>query len=240
MRFSNLFLAITLACGQHAVAAQTPSSATSTQENVMNSPEQTVNPFFERSPLIYQAPQFDKYKESDYAPAIAEGIKQKLAEVDKIANDTAPPTFENTYVALEKSGSLLTRVMNVFGAITGANTSDGLQKIDEEMSPKLAAMSDSIYLNSKLFARLKAVYDQRNTLKLDPESQRLIEVTYKEFELAGANLSDADKEKLKALNQQSATLSTQFTNKLLAATKAGGLTLKDQKQLAGLSEAEQI
>jgi len=238
MRFSNLFLAITLACGQHAVAAETAPAAAPSQENVMNSPAKHVNPFFERSPLEYQAPQFNLYQESDYAPAIAEGIKQKLAEVDHIANDKSPPTFENTYVALEKSGTLLTRVMNVFGAMTGANTSDGLQKIDEETSPKLAAMSDSIYLNSKLFARLKAVYDQRNTLKLDPESQRLIEVTYKEFELAGANLSDADKEKLKALNQQAATLSTQFTNKLLAATKAGGLTLKDQKQLAGLSEAE--
>ncbi len=238
MRFSNLFLAITLACSQYAVAAETASASTPSQENVMNSPAKHVNPFFERSPLEYQAPQFNLYQESDYAPAITEGIKQKLAEVEKIANDPAPPTFENTYVALEKSGQLLTRVMNVFGAMTGANTSDGLQKTDEEMSPKLAAMSDSIYLNSKLFARLKAVYDQRNTLKLDPESQRLIEVTYKEFELAGANLSDADKEKLKALNQQAATLSTQFTNKLLAATKAGGLTIKDQKQLAGLSEAE--
>lgn len=238
MRLSNLFLAISLACSSYVAVAETPSTATSKQENVMNSPEQTVNPFFERSPLIYQAPQFDKYKESDYAPAIAEGIKQKLAEVDKIANDTAPPTFENTYVALEKSGVLLTRVLSVFDAMTSANTTDGLQKIDEETSPKLAAMSDSIHLNSKLFDRLKTVYEQRNSLKLDAESQRLIEVTYKDFELAGANLSDADKEKLKALNQQAATLSTQFTNKLLAASKAGGLTVKDQKQLAGLSEAE--
>src|SRR5471032_2454745 len=170
MRLSNLFLAITLACSQYAVAAETSPASAPTQENVMNSPAKHANPFFERSPLIYQAPQFDKYKESDYAPAIAEGIKQKLAEVDKIANDTAPPTFENTYVALEKSGVLLTRVLSVFDAMTSANTTDGLQKIDEETSPKLAAMSDSIYLNSKLFARLKAVYDQRNTLKLDPES----------------------------------------------------------------------
>lgn len=238
MRFSNLFLAITLACSQHVVAAETAPAPASSQENAMNSPAKHVNPFFERSPLLYQAPQFNLYQESDYAPAIAEGIKQKLTEVDKIANDTSPPTFENTYVALEKTGQLLTRVMNVFGAMTGANTSDGLQKIDEETSPKLAALSDSIYLNSTLFARLKTVYQQRNTLKLDPESQRLIDVTYKEFELAGASLSDADKEKLKALNQQSATLSTQFTNKLLAATKAGGLTLKDQKRLAGLSDAE--
>jgi len=106
------------------------------------------------------------------------------------------------------------------------------------MSPKLAAMDDTIHLNSKLFARLKAVDDQRASLKLDAESQRLIEVTYKDFELSGANLSDADKDKLKALNQQAATLSTQFTNKLLAATNAGGRTVKDKAQLAGLSDAE--
>ncbi|MGV8927823.1 MAG: peptidyl-dipeptidase Dcp [Ewingella sp.] len=238
MRLSNLFLAISLACSHYAVAATPAAAPTSSQEPTMNSQQKSENPFFKASPLPYQAPQFNLYQESDYAPAIAEGIKQKLAEVNTIASNTTPPTFENTYVALEKSGDLLTRVMNVFGAMTGANTSDGLQKIDEETSPKLAAMSDSIYLNGALFTRLKAVYDQRNTLKLDPESQRLIEVTYNEFELAGANLSDADKEKLKALNQQSATLSTQFTNKLLAATKAGGLTVKEQKQLAGLSEAE--
>src|SRR5471032_1401376 len=238
MRLSSLFLAISVACSHNVIAAETPSASPATQENAMNSSKPTANPFFERSPLIYQAPQFNLYKESDYAPAIAEGIKQKLDEVEKIANDSAPPTFENTYVALEKSGALLTRVLNVFGAMTGANTTDGLQKIDEETSPKLAAMDDSIHLNSQLFARLKAVYDQRNTLKLDAESQRLIEATYQDFELAGANLSDADKDKLKALNQQSATLSTQFTNKLLATTKAGGLTLKDKEQLAGLSEAE--
>lgn len=238
MRLSNLFLAISLACSHFAVAATTVAASTSPQEPTMNRQQKAENPFFKVSPLPYQAPQFNLYQESDYAPAIAEGIKQKLAEVNNIANDTAPPTFENTYVALEKSGVLLTRVMSVFGAMTGANTSDGLQKIDEETSPKLAAMSDSIYLNSSLFARLKTVYDQRNALKLDPESQRLIEVTYNDFELSGANLSDADKEKLKALNQQSATLSTQFTNKLLAATKAGGLTVKEQKQLAGLSDSE--
>lgn len=204
----------------------------------MNHAINADNPFLKPSPLEYQAPQFNLYKDSDYKPAILEGIRQKLAEVDKIANDTAPPTFENTYVALEKSGVMLQRVQNVFGAMTGANTNDTLQKIDEDTSPKLAAMDDSIHLNSKLFARLKAVYDQRSSLKVSAESQRLIDVTFKDFELAGANLSDADKDKLKALNQQAATLSTQFTNKLLAATKAGGLTVKDKAQLSGLSDAE--
>lgn len=236
MRLSYLFLATSLAVSQFAGAAQSISPAT--QEPAMNHAINADNPFLKPSPLAYQAPQFNLYKDSDYEPAILEGIRQKLAEVDKIANDTAPPTFENTYVALEKTGVLLQRVQNIFGAMTGANTNDTLQKIDEETSPKLAAMDDSIHLNSKLFARLKAVYDQRSSLKISPESQRLIDVTYNEFELAGANLSDADKDTLKALNQQAATLSTQFTNKLLAATKAGGLTVKEKAQLAGLSDAE--
>lgn len=236
MRLSYLFLATSLAMSQFAGAAQSVQPAT--QEPVMNHAIVKDNPFLKPSPLEYQAPQFNLYKDSDYEPALLEGIRQKLAEVDKIANDSSPPTFENTYVALEKSGGTLQRVQSVFGAMTGANTNDTLQKIDEDTSPKLAAMDDSIHLNSNLFARLKTVYDQRNTLKLDAESQRLIEVTYKDFELAGANLSDADKDKLKALNQQAATLSTQFTNKLLAATKAGGLTVNDKTQLDGLSEAE--
>lgn len=146
-------------------------------------------------------------QESDYAPAIEAGIKQKREEVEKIANNPAKPNFKNTFVALERAGSLLTRVMNVFGAMTSANTSDALQKLDEETSPKLAALNDDIMLNGKLFARIKAIYQDRDALKLDPESRRLVEVTYKNFELAGANLSDADKAKLKALNEEAATLS---------------------------------
>jgi len=235
MRLSPLFLATSLIFSHYAVAAESPAPA---QGATMNSQQQAENPFFKPSPLLYQAPEFNRYKESDYEPAITEGIRQMLAEVDTIANNPAPATFENTYVALEKSGELLNRVMSVFGAMTSANTSDTLQKIDEEQSPKLAAMNDSIKLNDKLFARLKTVYEQRHSLKLDAESQRLIDVTFKSFELAGANLSDADKQKLKALNQQAATLSTQFTNKLLAASKAGGLVVKDKAQLAGLSDDE--
>lgn len=175
MRLSILFMATSLAFSQYAMAAE--SAPPATQEHVMNHAINADNPFLKASPLEYQAPQFNLYKDSDYEPALLEGIRQKLAEVDKIADDTSPPTFENTYVALEKSGVMLQRVQNVFGAMTGANTDDTLQKIDEDMSPKLAAMDDTIHLNSKLFARLKAVYDQRASLKLDAESQRLIEVT---------------------------------------------------------------
>ncbi|WP_425281006.1 peptidyl-dipeptidase Dcp [Mixta intestinalis] len=196
------------------------------------------NPFSQPSTLPFQAPPFDRIKDSDYLPAIMAGIAEKQQEVARIADDTQPPTFENTYVALERSGELLRRVMNVFSAMTSANTNDQLQKIDEETAPKLAALDDEIYLNSKLFARLDRVYQQREQLNLDAESRRLVEVTWQAFQLAGASLSDTQKAELKALNQEAATLSTQFTNRLLAATKAGGLAVTDKAALAGLSDSE--
>ena len=197
-----------------------------------------TNPFFTASTLPFQAPPFDKIKDGDYQPAIEEGMKRQLAEVDKIANNPEPATFENTYVALEKTGVMLTRVMAVFNGVTGANTDDALQKVQETEAPKLAAHEDAIYLNDKLFQRIQKVYDERDSLKLDPESQRLVEVVYKNFVHAGAKLSDADKAKLKAMNQEASTLSTQFTNKLLAATKDGALVVDDKSKLAGLSDAE--
>ncbi|MDO1527521.1 peptidyl-dipeptidase Dcp [Fulvimonas sp. R45] len=196
------------------------------------------NPFLVASTLPFQAPPFDKIKDGDYQPAIEEGMKQQLAEVEKIADNPEPATFENTYVALEKTGVLLNRVMAVFNGVTGANTDDALQKVQEEEAPKLAAHEDAIYLNDKLFARIQKVYDERASLKLDPESQRLVEVVYRNFVHAGAKLSEADKAKLKALNKEESTLSTQFTNKLLAATKDGALVVDDKAKLAGLSDAD--
>ena len=198
----------------------------------------TSNPFFAASTLPYQAPPFDKIHDGDYQPAIEEGMKQQLAEIEKIADNPDAPTFENTYVAMEKSGVMLYRVMAVFGAVTGANTDDALQKVQEDEAPKLAAHEDAIYLNDKLFQRVEAVYNQRDTLKLDPESARLVEVIYKNFVHAGAKLSEADKAKLKDLNKEESTLSTQFTNKLLAATKDGAVVVDDKAKLAGLSDAE--
>ena len=198
----------------------------------------TNNPFFAASTLPFQAPPFDKITEADYQPAIEEGMKQHLAEIEKIADNPDAPTFDNTYVAMEKSGALLTRAMMAFEGVAQANTSDTLQKVEEEEAPKLAAHRDAITLNSKLFARVQAVYDQRDTLKLDPESLRLVEVTYKNFVRGGAKLSDADKAKLKDLNKEESTLSTQFSNKLLAATKAGALVVDDKAKLDGLSDAD--
>jgi len=196
------------------------------------------NPFAAASTLPFQAPPFDKIKDADYQPAIEAGMREQLAEMDKIANNKDAPTFENTIVAMEKSGRLLGRVGAVFGAVASANTDPALQKVQEDEAPKLAAHVDAIHLNPKLFARVKAVYDQRGSLKLDPESLRLVEVTYREFVHAGAQLSDADKVKLKKLNGEESTLSAQFVNKLLAAAKDGALVVADKKQLAGLGDAD--
>ncbi|QHM75556.1 Dipeptidyl carboxypeptidase [Mixta theicola] len=234
MRLSVLFFAVGLALSGNAQAAD----ATTNHDREKNMSVEQQNPFSQASTLPFQAPPFDRIKDSDYLPAIMAGIAEKQQEVARIADETQPPTFENTYVALERSGALLRRVMNVFSAMTSANTNDRLQKIDEETAPELAALDDEIYLNSKLFARLDRVYQQREQLNLDAESRRLVEVTWQAFQLAGASLSDAQKAELKALNQEAATLSTRFTNRLLAATKAGGLAVTDKTALAGLSDGE--
>ncbi len=221
-----------------AAASTAKPAAAATAMPASSSSAITSNPFYNPSTLPFQAPPFDKIHESDYQPALEEGMKQHLEEVQKIADNPEPPTFENTYVAMEKSGAMLTRALMAFEGVTGANTSDALQKVQEEEAPKLAAHQDAIVMNSKLFARIEAVYNQRDTLKLDPESQRLLEVTYKNFVRGGAKLSDADKAKLKDLNKQESTLTTQFTNKLLAATKAGALQVDDKAKLAGLSDGD--
>jgi len=196
------------------------------------------NPFAKPSPLFMQAPQFDKIKDSDYQPAIEEGIRQQRAEVDAIANNPDKPTFENTIAALEKSGQLLARVNLVFSAVTGANTDDELQKVQEEEAPKFQEAQDYITLNSKLFARIETLYNERAKLKLDQEESRLLEYYYQEAVLAGAKLNDADKDKLKKLNAELATLTNKFQDQLLAGTKAGALVVDDKAQLAGLSDAQ--
>src|SRR5205085_12640549 len=136
------------------------------------------NPFFNESTLPFQAPPFDKIKDSDYQPALAEGMNRQLVEVEAIANNNEPPTFVNTIEAMERSGALLTRASKVFFGLTQANTNPTIQKIESEEAPKLAAHQDKIYLNSKLFARVKSLYDRRATLSLDPEAKYLVEQYY--------------------------------------------------------------
>jgi len=194
------------------------------------------NPFYVPSPLPLQAPTFDKIKDSDYQPAIEAGMAQQREQVRAIAENPDPPTFENTLVALEKSGQLFRRVMLVFDGVIGANRSPELEKVHEIEAPKLAAHKDAIFLDSKLFHRVDTIYKQRESLKLDPESLRLVEYYYQQFVQAGANLSDADKTELKKLNEEESTLSAAFSTKLLAATKAGAFLTTDQNALAGLSD----
>ncbi|HFZ8993535.1 TPA: peptidyl-dipeptidase Dcp [Citrobacter freundii] len=196
------------------------------------------NPFFTVSLLPYQAPDFAQINESHYRPAFDEGVRQKRAEIAAITENSQAADFTNTILALEKSGALLTRVTSVFFAMTSAHTSDELQRLDEAFSAELAALANDIYLNSTLFARVNTVWQQRNTLGLDDESLRLVEFIHQRFVLAGARLSESDKAQLRALNTESATLTSQFNQRLLAATKAGGLVVDDVQQLAGLSEQE--
>ena len=196
------------------------------------------NPFYAASSLPFQAPPFDKIKDSDYQPAIEAGMAQQIEEVRAIAENPAAPTFENTVVALEKTGQLFTRVMLVFNGVTGANLNPELQKVQDIEAPKLAAHQDAIFLNSKLFARISAIYKERASLHLDAEALRLVEYDYLQFVHAGANLSDADKDKLKKLNEEESTLANAFTMKLLSATKNAAFATTDKNALAGLSAAQ--
>ncbi len=197
-----------------------------------------ANPFLTASPLPFQAPPFDRIRNEDFKPALEEGIRQQRQEVEKIAADPAAPTFENTLVALERSGELLTRVNLVFNALSGANTNPTLQALQEEVAPKLAALHDAIFLDARLFKRVEAIYAQRAALGLDPESMRLVEYDHQEFVHAGARLSDADKATLMKLNEREAALSARFTNQLLAAAKEGALVVSDKAELAGFGAGD--
>lgn len=196
------------------------------------------NPFYAHSSLSFQAPPFNKIKDEDYQPAIEAGMAEQLKEIQAIADNPAPPTFDNTMVALEKTGQLLQRVMAAFTGVSSANSDPVLLKVRAEEAPKLAAHQDAINLNAKLFARIASLYNQRESLHLDPESSRLLVLAYEEFVRAGAKLSDADKKKLTRLNEEIATLSDSFSTKLLAATKNGAFVTTDKSVLAGLSDAQ--
>ena len=197
-----------------------------------------TNPFLKPSQLAYQAPDFTKIEDSDFQPAMEEGMKEQLSEILEIANNKEEPTFKNTLIPMEKSGQILHRVYGVFNLLSGANTNPDLQQIQEEEAPKLAAHQDAIFLNDKLFRRIKTLYDKRDSLNLDPESYKLVTYYFDRFNLAGANLSEGDKSKLKNLNEEEAKLGAQFTNRLLAAAKEGALVVEDKSKLGGFSDNE--
>lgn len=194
------------------------------------------NPFFEISLLPYQAPRFDVINDSHYRPAFDEAMRQKRADIDAIIAQTAPPDFTNTVLALEKSGAMLSRVNSVFFAMTSAHTNDYLQELDEAFSTELAGLANDIWLNETLFSRVEAVWQERATL--DAESRRLVEETHQHFVLAGARLNADEKAELKSLNTESASLTSQFNQRLLAADKTGGLVVDYIHQLEGFSADE--
>ncbi len=196
------------------------------------------NPFYTESTLPYHYPPFDKIKDTHYTPAFERGMAEQLQEVAAVANNPERPTFQNTIIPLERSGQLLTRVNTVFSSLTSAHTNPALQEIEAAMAPKLAAHYDTILLDGKLFARIEALHEKRDSLDLDAESKRVLERYYKDFVRAGAKLSDADKTKLKAFNAELAMLYTQFAQNVLKEKNAASVVIDSREELAGLTDNE--
>ena len=206
------------------------------QTSPVQNPNTADNPLLTESSLPYHVPPFDKIKDEHFAPAIDAGMREQLKEVEPVANNSEKPTFDNTIVALERTGRLLDRAQRTFSNLNACNTNPTLQKIDKEMAPKLAAHHDEIFLNPKLFARIQELYDNRDNLGLDPESAYLLERYYKDFVRAGAKLSDADKEKLKKINAELATLQTQFEQNVLKEKNASSVVVDRKEDLRGLAD----
>ena len=201
-------------------------------------PPMADNPLLQESTLPYGMPPFDRIRESDYAPAFEKAMADHTREVEAIASNPDKPTFDNTIVALERSGQELARVAAIFDNLNQADTTPGMQKVDSDMSPVRAAHDDSIHMNPALFARIEALYAARSSLGLDDESLRLLERYRRDFVRAGAKLSDPDKARLKALNQEIASLQTAFEQNVLAEVNASGVVVADAADLAGMPKAE--
>lgn len=226
---SAIALALT-ACGER------PANDNTMSDNIPAVPAEGGNPLLSASTLPFQAPPFDRIRDADYQPAIEEGMRQHLAEIRAIADNPEPPTFANTIEAMERAGATLSRAMLVFDAMTSAHTNPTLQAAEEALAPKLAEHMDAIYLDPKLFERVRAVYEQRDSLGLTEEQRTLVEHRYNQFVRAGALLSEADKAELRKLNAEESSLTTAFGAKLLAATNAGAVLVTDKARLEGLDE----
>ncbi|GAB2516529.1 M3 family metallopeptidase [Lysobacter humi (ex Lee et al. 2017)] len=226
-----LALAVALSTTALPVLAQSPKA-----QPTVNA---TANPFFVESTLPLQYPAFDQIDDNEFGPAFDRGMAEQLKEIEAIANNKAKPTFENTIVAMEKSGRVLSRAASVFFNLTSADTNPAREKLQAEYAPKFSAHSDAINLNSKLFARIQALHEDRAKLGLDAESVRLIERYYTNFVRAGAKLNEADKAKLKAMNSELAQLGTKFSQNVLAEVNASAIVVDSRDELKGLSD-EQI
>ncbi|MFC3551750.1 M3 family metallopeptidase [Lysobacter cavernae] len=222
-----------------ALAATAPTYAKSPKADPTVSAQQAANPFTADSPLSLHYPQFDKIKDADFAPAFDTGMAEQLKEIDAIAGNPDKPSFDNTIIAMEKSGRTLSRATTVFFNLVGTDTNPTREKLQATYAPKFSAHRDAINLNPKLFARVKTLHDTRDTLGLDAQGVRLVERYYTDFVRAGANLSESDKTRLKAINSELAALGTKFSQNVLAEVNASALVVDTKEELDGLSD-EQI
>uniref|UniRef100_A0A486XIN8 Dipeptidyl carboxypeptidase Dcp n=1 Tax=Rheinheimera sp. BAL341 TaxID=1708203 RepID=A0A486XIN8_9GAMM len=225
------------ACSDNSAPQQTAGQQ-SVAEASATAEASLTNPLMSKSTLQYEAPNFAEINDEHFLPAFEEGMKQHMAEVLAIANNPEPATFDNTLVALEKSGELLTRTSRVFYNLAGSDSNPERRKIQSELAPKMAAHSDNINLNPQLFARIKSLYNQRNELQLDSEAVRLIEVYYERFVRAGAELTEEQKTAIRALNEEHSKLTTQFSQNLLAETKNIAVIVDTKAELDGMSDAQ--
>jgi len=213
------------------------SSDTENSQDRSTTMTETDNPFFEASPLPFEAPDFTVIEEKHYLPAFERGMEVQLREIEQIASNPDEPTFENTIVAIEKSGEILSRVQSVFFNMTSSTTNDKIQEIQSEVSPKLAAHSDDILLNDQLFERVKILYDQKDELDLDSESKRVLEKHFERFERAGALLSEEDQARVREINSRLSSLSTDFQENLLEITRERAVIVENRDELEGLSSS---
>jgi len=240
MRLNMIAASLAIALGLAACSNESPAPVTEDTvktETATPAAAEEANPFFAESALPYHAPDFTKIRDEHYLPALLEGMKRHIAEVEAIANNPEAATFDNTLVAMEKSGDLLLRAVNVFMILAGTDTSETVQKIQAEVAPKFAAHQDAILLNPTLFARVKSIYDARDMLNLDPESKRLVELYYDNHVRAGALLDEVTQAKVKALNEEQASLMTEFQQALMKQTQAAAVVIDDVAQLEGMDDA---
>lgn len=196
---------------------------------------ETNNPFFEKYDTPFNVPDFGQIKNAHFMPAFEKGIEEHTKEIEAIVDNTEEPSFDNTVVALEESGALLTKVSNVFYNHLSSVTNDTLQDLAKEAAPKLSKHRDDIVLNATLFSRIKSVYDNRDANELNPEQAKLLDEVYKKFVRGGANLGEKDQEKLRKINEELSLLSLSFGDNLLAETNAFTLVIDNEEDLAGLS-----
>ena len=237
-----IFVVLSLTgCAGQVADVQNPTSSPSQEvsmESDMNAGLDASNPFSKPSALPYGAPEYDKIKTEHFRPALEAGIAQHLSEIEAIANQSEAPTFDNTIVALERTGDLIARALPVFDNLSNAYTSDEIQAIETELSPKFAAYSDAIYLNEKLYGRIADLYNRRDTLGLEAESLRLLEIIHRDFVRAGARLNPEQKAEIQAINSELSGLETKISQNILSEMKSSAVVVDSREELAGLSEEE--